>query len=39
VMKQGYKVTTPLRALIDVIEDGVLAGRMGKRRGIGWSNA
>lgn len=25
VMKQGYKVTTPLRALIDVIEDGVLA--------------
>jgi hypothetical protein len=25
VVKQGYKVTTPLRALIDVIEDGVLA--------------
>ena len=25
VMKQGYKVTTPLRALIDVIEEGVLA--------------
>lgn len=25
MMKQGYKVTTPLRTLIDVIEDGVLA--------------
>ncbi len=25
VMKQGYKVTTPLRTLIDVIEEGVLA--------------
>lgn len=25
VMKQGYKVTSPLRTLIDVIEDGVLA--------------
>lgn len=25
VMKQGYKVTTPLRTLIDVIEDGGLA--------------
>lgn len=25
VMKQGYKVTTPLRTLIDVIKDGVLA--------------
>ncbi|WP_052236489.1 type IV toxin-antitoxin system AbiEi family antitoxin domain-containing protein [Candidatus Protochlamydia amoebophila] len=25
VMKQGYKVTTPLRALIDVIEAGMLA--------------
>jgi predicted transcriptional regulator of viral defense system len=25
VMKQGYKVTTPLRTLIDVVEDGVLA--------------
>lgn len=25
VIKQGYKVTTPLRTLIDIIEDGVLA--------------
>lgn len=25
VMKQGYKVTTPFRTLIDVLEDGVLA--------------
>ena len=25
VMKQGYKVTTPLRTLIDVIEEGLLA--------------
>ena len=25
MMKQGYKVTTPLRTLIDVVEDGVLA--------------
>ena len=23
--KQGYKVTTPLRTLVDVVEDGVLA--------------
>ena len=25
VMKQGYKVTTPLRTLVDVIEEGVFA--------------
>lgn len=28
VMKQGYKVTTPLRTLVDVIEDGVLANNL-----------
>ncbi len=28
VTKQGYKVTTPLRTLIDVIEDNVLAGEL-----------